>query len=202
MAAELHPRDADNRSLEAAALLASEGVKATPMLYSPRTLEDARRSGRPENRIICMPKQARQVRWMVTESGMLPPSDDFYESHGFDAATREAVALGHPEEVLRARRARLIELEAQHVESIGLTYDLEPGSRGSRVNVATDTVPRRARGHPLGRGYHRLGLGLLVGGRGGVVDVATACRVRHSSACTCCRFRMGTDRCDRSSAAR
>lgn len=125
MAADLHPQSSTGDLLDALPLLAREGVKATPMLYSTRELGDVEVSSRPENRVICDPRDIRRLRAELTVPIAAMP-DTFFESHGFDEATREAVRGGNPKEVLRLRRRRLLALERDHVQSIGLAYADDP----------------------------------------------------------------------------
>lgn len=126
MAAELRPQGSSGDSLDSLALLAREGVKATPLLYSTRELGDVELSSRPENRIICDPRDIRRVRGELIASELQFMSDPFFESHCFDQATREAARDGDPREVLRLRRLRLLALERNHVQSIGLHYADDP----------------------------------------------------------------------------
>lgn len=125
MAADLRPQTSTGEPLDALSLLAREGVKATPMLYSTRELGDVELSSRPENRVICDPRDIRSLRAQLTVPIASMP-DAFFESHGFDEVTRAAVRGGNSKEVLRLRRLRLVALERSHVESLGLTYLDDP----------------------------------------------------------------------------
>jgi len=128
MASELKPLTLDGSPMEALAILASEGVRATPMLYSTRELGDVGTSSGPENRFICPVPAVGFVRDTLKGQPTLfeASSSEFFESHGFDERAREAVRAGRPLEVLRRRRARLLAIEREHVESIGLTYLGDP----------------------------------------------------------------------------
>ena len=67
-----------------------------------------------------LPNRFETVTGDVRELHRMP--DAFFESHGFDEATREAVQQGNPKEILRLRRVCLLALERKHVQSIGLVY--------------------------------------------------------------------------------
>jgi len=120
--ARLDPQSADQQPLPALELLANDGVRMTPTLYSVRQLGDVTLSSRPENRFICRPQDSSRVRAMLTTQELLEAPAGFHDSHGFDEVTREAVRFGDFEDVLRHRRARLLTLEREHIEELGLTY--------------------------------------------------------------------------------
>lgn len=120
--ARLHPQGADQQPLSALKLLAHDGVEVAPRLYSTRQLGDVNLSSRPENRMLCRPQDSAQVRAMLTTLEPIAAPASFYASHGFDEPTREALRSDDFEAVLRCRRASLLAIEREHVESIGLSY--------------------------------------------------------------------------------
>ncbi|MEM9460472.1 MAG: DUF262 domain-containing protein [Myxococcota bacterium] len=118
------PQDPDGKPIDALALLAHEGVRATPMLYSTRELGGVALSSRPENRIICTAADVGRVRQLLDGEPNLffKGSPEFFESHGLDEGAAEAARAGDRREVLRRRRARFVAIEREHVEQIGLSY--------------------------------------------------------------------------------
>lgn len=137
MANDLKPRGPDGQELDATRLLAQYGNDATALLYlgkqadslptlfasaSPATAVQRRA---PENRIICPPTQANELRRMLT-AGLDDCPREIRLSHGIDDDAVEAWHRGGASAMLRTRRARLLALEQARVERVGLSYAPDP----------------------------------------------------------------------------
>lgn len=141
MAADLSPRGPDGETLNAPLLLAQHGNDATAFLFfgkdesefpllpgltgeTPATPAQRRA---PENRIICRPNEANELRRLLTSNlDECPP--EIRSSHGIDDGVVAAWHRGGASGMLLARRARLLALERVRVECVGLVYAPDPAT--------------------------------------------------------------------------
>lgn len=124
--AELGPRDSSGERIDGYRKLAEHGNNATLMLFSSRDIGKDNNKG-PENRFIVDPADTRTFKEVVLNADR-PPSHDWLQSHAIPKSAMEHLrddALSSRErrlKFLESRRERILELEKQRVESIGLDY--------------------------------------------------------------------------------
>ena len=124
--AGLGPRDSSGAEIDGYRQLAEHGNNATLMLFSSREIGKANNKG-PENRFIVRPEDNRKLKNRITAANN-PPSDDWLKSHAIPKQAMEHLSnsdLSSRERRLKflaARRERLLDLEKQRVESVGLDY--------------------------------------------------------------------------------
>lgn len=142
--AEISPCGPDGRRMDALRLLAEHGNNVVPTLFNSTSISSqqdnvletilhastgsgitASQFRAPENRIICPPAQANELRRMLT-TGLEQCPPGIRLSHEIDDDAVEAWLRGGPSAMLRARRARLLAVERSLVERLGLRYAPDP----------------------------------------------------------------------------
>jgi Protein of unknown function DUF262 len=125
MAIDLMPRNGEGRAIDAPHLLAEIGTHATGLLFIDAHVAPVSQLRAPENRIICHPTEANELRRMLT-TGLDDCPPEIRLSHGIGEDVVTAWRSGGASAMLRARRARLLALERARVELLGLTYAPDP----------------------------------------------------------------------------
>jgi hypothetical protein len=132
MSADLHPRRPDGQTLDALRLLAERGDDMIAPLFIRENdsshdggLATAAPRRAPENRIICHPTEANELRRMLT-TGIDDCPPEVRWSHAIDDDVVAAWKEGGASAMLRTRRVRLLALERARVERLGLTYAPDP----------------------------------------------------------------------------
>jgi hypothetical protein len=126
--AELDPKDSSGSEIDPYRQLADHGNNATLMLFQSREIGKENNKG-PENRFIVKPKDTKNFRDCIVNKDN-PRSDEWLASH---AIPRQALdhlrstgnGLTERErklKFLKVRRERVLELEKERVQEIGLDY--------------------------------------------------------------------------------
>jgi hypothetical protein len=119
--ADLDPRGLDGPVEDPYQLLAEHGRNATPMIFLSRAVGNRPLAEGAENRIVAHPRDAAELRRELREgASSLDPV--ILRSHAIDEDAAEALSAGDVVGFLRIRRQRLLEIEKDFVEPLGLEY--------------------------------------------------------------------------------
>lgn len=123
MATDLRPRSSKGKEIRGHDCLARLGNESLPLLSHSRDLTPRLRRA-PENRMLCRPENASALRRLLTEKPDQCPKE-VRESHGIEDEAVAAWKRGGVVPLLELRRKRLLAIERERVERIGLSYSDE-----------------------------------------------------------------------------
>jgi hypothetical protein len=123
--AELGPKQEDATPINVRSAFLELGPNVMSQFIKPDKRNNFDTAG-PENRFISPPTIRPQLFHLMS----LPIAEYIYdvpvlESHAIPQEAFRALSAGDKAEFLKSRRRRLVELEREYVESIGLTYTTE-----------------------------------------------------------------------------
>lgn len=116
---DLDPQGPSGESQEPFRLLAEYGKDAAPMLVPSREVGNRETAEGVENRLIVHPGDAAALRHVLL-SGEAEAEN--LQSHAIDEDAAAALRVGNLPRFFSLRRSRLLDLERQAVEALGLTY--------------------------------------------------------------------------------
>lgn len=128
--AELDPRDSNGEPVDGYRQLAEHGNNAALMLFSSRDIGKENNKG-PENRFIVDPKDAKDFKKYLVDNPGTPPNEEWLQSHAIPSEAMGALRDTAQSErqrwlnFLEIRRERILELERERVEDVGLEYITE-----------------------------------------------------------------------------